>query len=69
MSQEPTPAWSRADIDTHCRRYGLTLPSAMLDRMHELSANVTRTGLAIARQPVKDNEPALVFAMPVPTPR
>ncbi|OWT75458.1 MULTISPECIES: hypothetical protein [unclassified Achromobacter] len=68
MPLETTPAWSADDIAAHCRRYGLTLPAAMLARMHELSANVTRTGLAIPRQPIKDNEPALVFAMPTPTP-
>ena len=58
------PLWSAADIQAHCERYGLRLPEPLMRRMQELSTTVTQTGMAIARMPTKNREPALVFNLP-----
>jgi hypothetical protein len=64
MTTSSTELWTAADIAAHCKRFGLTLPEPMMKRMHELSTNVSQTGMAIARMPVKGCEPALTFTMP-----
>jgi hypothetical protein len=64
MTSSPSDLWTAADIEAHCKRYGLSLSEPLMQRMQELSTHVSRTGMAIARMPVKDCEPALVFTMP-----
>lgn len=64
MTSASPELWTPADIAAHCKRYGLSLPEPLMKRMHELSSNVSQTGMAIARMPVKNCEPALVFTMP-----
>ncbi|ARP97184.1 hypothetical protein [Bordetella genomosp. 13] len=65
MPNPPKELWTADEIAAHCRRFGLSLPEPLMKRMHELSANVSQTGMDIARMPSKDCEPALTFKMPV----
>jgi hypothetical protein len=64
MISTPSDLWTAADIEAHCKRFGLSLSEPLMQRMQELSSNVSRTGMAIARMPAKSCEPALVFTMP-----
>jgi hypothetical protein len=64
MTSTPPTLWTADDIRAHCERYGLKLPEPMMRRMHELSSNVSLTGMAIPRMPAKDREPAWVFNLP-----
>lgn len=64
MNAEHLAGWTLEDVNAHCQRFGLKLPAQQLQRMHELSAVVSETGLNIARMPSKSCEPALTFVMP-----
>jgi hypothetical protein len=64
MNATTPGTWTYDEVAAHCRRFGLELPQPMMQRMHELSATVSQTGLGIPRMPVKDCEPALSFVMP-----
>lgn len=48
MPIPPKELWTVEEIAAHCRRFGLSLPEPLIKRMHELSANVSQTGMEIA---------------------
>ncbi len=58
---------TEAETRAYAEQHGLrTLTPEQLGRMRELAERVTTTGLAVPRQAEKSDEPAGVFAVPLP---
>ncbi len=58
---------TEAEMRAFAERHGLrTLAPEQLSRMRELAGRVVATGLAVPRMAEKPEEPAGVFAVPLP---
>lgn len=55
------------EMRAYAARHGLTtLAPEHIARMRELAARVAQTGSTLPRMPAKSDEPAAVFAVPLP---